>query len=63
MRTTIDLPKELVEEVMHESKVKTKTSAIILSLKEYLRRRKLDKLRGALGTMDLNIDLKKSRAR
>ena len=63
MRTTIDIPEKLLNEAMHYAQVKTKTSAIILGLKELLRRRKIDKIRSVLGEMDLNVDLKASRAR
>ncbi|MEI7998826.1 MAG: type II toxin-antitoxin system VapB family antitoxin [Candidatus Omnitrophota bacterium] len=63
MRTTIDIPKDLIDEVMRFTRVKTKTSAIILGLKELLRKRKIENIRSLLGKVDLDVDLKVSRAR
>ena len=48
MRTTINLPDELIEEVMELSGAKTRTEAITTALSNYarrLRRRKLKELR------------------
>ena len=63
MRTTIDIPEDLLHEAMRCTHVKTKTSAIILGLKELLRRGKIDHLRALRGKLDLDIDLKSSRRR
>lgn len=63
MRTTIDIPEDLLKEAMRCTRVKTKTLAIILGLKELLRRRKIENIRSLRGKMDLDIDLKASRAR
>jgi Arc/MetJ family transcription regulator len=63
MRTTIDIPEDLIDEVMRFTHVKTKTSAIILGLKELLRKRKIENIRSAMGKMNLDINLKASRAR
>lgn len=52
MRTTLDLPEDLIEEVQELSKSKTKTEAIILVLSEYKKRRKLELLAEQLGTFD-----------
>ncbi len=63
MRTTIDIPKDLIDEVMRFTHVKTKTSAIILGLKELLRKRKIENIRSLRGKLDIDIDLKASRRR
>ena len=63
MRTTIDIPENLLHEAMRSTRVKTKTMAIILGLKELLRRRKIENIRSLRGKMDLDLDLKASRAR
>lgn len=57
MRTTIDIDKELLEEALKISKVRTKKELINLSLKEYIRRIRLKNLKNRLGNYDLNIDL------
>lgn len=57
MRTTLDLPDDLLNEAMRLSKAKTKTSAIVLSLQELINRRKIEQLRKLKGKLDLDIDL------
>jgi len=57
MRTTIDIDKELLEEALKISKVRTKKDLINLSLKEYIRRMRLKSLKKKLGNYDLKIDL------
>jgi len=57
MRTTIDIDKNLIEEALKLSKISTKKELINLSLKEFIRRRHLEKLKNRLGNCDLNIDL------
>ena len=63
MRTTIDIPKDLIDEVMRFTHLKTKTSAIILGLKELLRKKKIENIRSLRGKADIDIDLKASRRR
>lgn len=58
MRTTVDIDKELLEEALEISKVRTKKELIHLSLKEYIRRMRLKNLKKRLGNYDLIIDLK-----
>jgi len=57
MRTTLDLPDDLLNEAMRLSKAKTKTGAIVLSLQELINRRKIEQLRKLKGKLDLDIDL------
>ena len=57
MRTTLDLPGDLLSEAMRLSKVKTKTGAVVLSLQELINRRKIERLRKLKGKLDLDIDL------
>jgi Arc/MetJ family transcription regulator len=57
MRTTLDLPDDLLSEAMRLSKVRTKTGAVVLSLQELINRRKIERLRKLKGKLDLDIDL------
>lgn len=57
MRTTIDIDKNLIEEALKLSKISTKKELINLSLKEFIRKKHLEKLKKRLGNCDLNIDL------
>lgn len=63
MRTTVELPDELVAEAMRVSHVKTKTTAITLGLQELINKYRLDALRLLRGKVDLTMDLRKSRQR
>ena len=56
MRTTVTLNEDLVRELVKYSDEKTKTAAVALAVKEQIRRAKLKKLSGLLGT--INIDKK-----
>ena len=57
MRTTIDIDKELLEEALKISKIRTKRELINLSLREYIRKIHLKNLKNRLGSYDLAINL------
>lgn len=65
MRTTIDIENDLIHEVMKKAGVKTKKDAIVTALKDYLRYKKIEELKGLIGNyedFDLTLDdLKKMR--
>ena len=63
MRTTLDLPEDLVEEARRALGFKSKTDTIVLALRELVRRQRLDELKGLLGRVDLKIDIPASRRR
>lgn len=63
MRTTLDLPEELVEEARRLLGFKSKTDTVVLALRELVRRRRLDDLKALMGRVDLDIDLAASRRR
>ena len=63
MRTTLDLPEELLEKAMKVSKANTKTKTIILALEELVRKSTIADLKNYKGTIDLEIDLDKLRDR
>ena len=63
MRTTLDLPEEIVEEARKLLGFKSKTDTIIVSLRELIRRRRIEELKSLAGKIDLKIDLPKSRRR
>ena len=54
MRTTVTLDQGIVNEVMEATSSKTKTKAVTLALKEYIRRKKIEKLRFLLGKVDFD---------
>jgi hypothetical protein len=63
MRTTLDLPEELVEEARRLLGFKSKTDTIVLSLQELIRKKKIENLKTLFGKIELEIDLDKSRRR
>ncbi len=63
MRTTLDLPIELIDEARRALGFKSKTDTVILSLRELVRRRRLDDLKTMLGRVELDIDTERSRRR
>lgn len=56
MRTTLDLPVELLDEARHKLGYRSKTDTIIYALKEVVRRSKLDELKAICGTVDFDVD-------
>lgn len=63
MRTTLDLPKDLLQKAMKLSNEKTKTSTIILALEELVRKSAISEIKNYKGEVDLDIDLDKLRDR
>lgn len=63
MRTTLNLPRELLAEAQRAAGARTKTQAIILGLQELTRRKKIERLWDLRGRLDLDLDLKDSRRR
>jgi len=63
MRTTLDLPVDLLEEARHALGFKSKTDTIILALRELVRRRRFDELKALMGRVELEVDTASSRRR
>ena len=63
MRTTLDLPAELIEKAMKISHQKTKTAVIISALEDFVRKDKISGLKKYKGKVDLDIDLNTLRDR
>ena len=57
MRTTMDLPEDLLEEAKSLSGTRSKTAAVILALKDYIDRKKVDSLRKLRGAIAVEHDL------
>ena len=63
MRTTVEIPDDLLSEALRTSQARTKTMAIVLGLKELINRHKLDRLRALRGQVPLMVDIGKARKR
>ena len=57
MRTTLDLPEDLLLKAMSVSHIKTKTQVITLALQELVRKSEISDLKEFKGKIDLDIDL------
>jgi Arc/MetJ family transcription regulator len=63
MRTTLDLPEALIEEARRLLGFKSKTDTVVLSLKEMIRRKRIEELKELMGSVRLDIDIDRSRRR
>jgi hypothetical protein len=63
MRTTLDLPEDLINEAMKVSHINTKTKVIITALEELVRKAKISELKKFKGKVDLDIDMNAIRGR
>lgn len=57
MRTTLDLPEDLINEAMRITKAKTKTELIKMALANIINQEKVSRLTQFHGKIDLEIDL------
>ncbi len=57
MRTTLDLPENLINEAMTLTKIKTKTDLIKTALVNLIQREKIKNIKKYFGKVDLEIDL------
>jgi hypothetical protein len=63
MRTTLNLPKDLIDEAMKTTRINTKTQVIITALEDLIRKSKISGLKEFKGKVDLNIDMNAVRGR
>jgi hypothetical protein len=63
MRTTLDIPAELIEEAQRLLGFKSKTDTVVVSLRELIRRHRIGELKTLLGHVRLDVDLPASRRR
>ena len=63
MRTTLDLPEDLLAEAQTSLGFKSKTDTIVVALRELVRRQRIEKLKALMGQVELSVDLERSRRR
>lgn len=63
MRTTLDLPEDLIDEAMKVTRIDTKTQVIITALEDLIRKSKISGLKKYKGKVDLGMDLNAIRGR
>jgi Arc/MetJ family transcription regulator len=57
MRTTLDLPENLISEAMTVTHTKTKTEVIKLALQNLIQKENIKDIKKYFGKIDLDIDL------
>jgi Arc/MetJ family transcription regulator len=63
MRTTLDLPEDLIQEAMKATLISTKTQLIITALQDLVRKSKITGLKKFKGKVDLSINTHSLRGR
>ena len=63
MRTTVDLPEGLLDEVERVTNAGSRREALVIALEDYLRRQRRSRLIAAAGTLDLDVDPRALRAK
>src|SRR5262249_44235684 len=63
MRTTVDLPEDLVEEARRTGHFRTKQETLVAGLQELIRKSHREALRQLAGKVDLEVDLTRSRGK
>ena len=63
MRTTLDLPEDLIDAAMKATQINTKTKVIITALEDLIRKSKISGLKKFKGKVDLDIDMNAVRGR
>lgn len=63
MRTTLDLPDELLSDAQTTLGFTSKTDTVIMALRTLVRHHRIDELKSLMGKVKLDIDIPKSRRR
>lgn len=63
MRMTLDIPEPLIEEARRLLGTESESDAVILSLQDLIRRKRIEELKSLFGSINLQIDLEQSRRR
>ena len=63
MRTTIDIPEELLEKARQGAGLRTKQETVTRALQELIQRNAFEGLRRLAGKVDLDIDIAVARGR
>ena len=61
MKTTLDIPDELMKEAMSLSRSKTKTDTVITGLRELIRQKKIERVLSSAGKLEFSDKWEKAR--
>ena len=57
MRTTLDIPEDLLDEARRLAGTSSKTATVVYSLQELIRYKRIQQIRKLKGKLDLDVDL------
>jgi hypothetical protein len=63
MRTTLDLPEDLLLEAMKTTHISTKTKVIITALEQLIKKTKISEIKKYKGQIDIDINIDELRGR
>jgi len=55
MRATITIEKDILDELLKETKAKSKATAVKKAIHEYLRRRKIERIKSMKGKLEFDL--------
>ena len=55
MRATVTIEKDILDELLKETKAKSKATAVKKAIREYLRRQKIEKIKSMKGKLDFDL--------
>lgn len=55
MRTTVTIEHNILEELLKETKAKSKASAVKEAIRDYIRRRKIEKIKSLKGKLEFDL--------
>jgi hypothetical protein len=61
MKTTLNIPEDLIKKAMSLSKHRTKTETVVVALQEYIRQKKIEEILGQEGKLQFEETWEESR--
>jgi len=55
MRANVTIEKDILDELVKETKARSKTSAVKIAIRGFLRRKKIEKIRSMKGKLDFDL--------
>lgn len=55
MRATVTIEKDILDELLKETRAKSKTTAVKKAIYEYLRRKKIEKIKSMKGKLEFDL--------
>ena len=55
MRATVTIEKDVLDELQRETRSKSKATAVKLAIREYLRRKKIEKIKSMKGKLEFDM--------